>query len=54
MTRWEDLSGPEKTALRKLAKGEVHEATISGAPGEALDRFPLPALAVFVSADVRG
>jgi len=27
---------------------------VSGAPGEALDRFPLPALAVFVSADVRG
>jgi hypothetical protein len=25
MTRWEDLSSQEKTALRKLAKGEVHE-----------------------------
>ena len=25
MSRWEDLSSQEKTALRKLAKGEVHE-----------------------------
>jgi len=25
MTRWEDLSSNEKTALRKLAKGEVHD-----------------------------
>ena len=25
MTRWEDLTDNEKTALRKLAKGEVHE-----------------------------
>ena len=24
MTRWEDLSSNEKTALRHLAKGEVH------------------------------
>ena len=27
MTRWEDLSSQEKTALRKLAKGEVHEVS---------------------------
>jgi hypothetical protein len=24
-TRWEDLTDNEKTALRKLARGEVHE-----------------------------
>jgi hypothetical protein len=27
MTRWEDLSSQEKTAMRKLAKGEVHEVS---------------------------
>ena len=27
MTRWEDLSSQEKTALRKLAKGEVQEVS---------------------------
>ena len=25
MTRWEDLTNNEKTALRKLAKGVVHD-----------------------------
>jgi len=25
MTQWEDLTDNEKTVLRKLAKGEVHE-----------------------------
>ena len=27
MTRWQDLTKNEKTALRKLAKGELHEVS---------------------------
>ena len=27
MTRWEDLTKNEKTALRKLARGELHDVS---------------------------